>query len=150
MDLRSLTIAFSLALPALYPGTAVAAEHVVGQVRNLYVRLADGVYRQASGQDAATLQAGPLYAEVRFSDEVAAAKPVVFAPVPAGLNVQTGDLVRTFISGESLSRGRIRISPLPVRDRIVTLNAKYYTLAARSYGLRQGTLAAALQGYGAN
>lgn len=111
---------------------ALAGPAVIGKVDRLYVRLADGVFREATRSDHA--EGGTLYADVRFAATVSSPRAAVLAPVPDDYSIDRGDLLEVRVATRSRTRAAFQVAPMPERDRIVAVNAKFFTPLAQNYG----------------
>lgn len=121
---------FAIATAAPAHGQTTPA---LGQVQGVYVRITEGVYREATSED---LKKGEtLYADLWFADAAATGRRYAMVRVDRNVRVDNGDLLDARVVPES-DRFSPGVGALPPEDRMVAIRAKYYTPTAMSYGKR--------------
>ena len=72
---------------------------------------------------------------MRFAGNVGSPRAAVLAPVPDDYSIDRGDLLEVRVATRSRTRAAFQVSPMPERDRIVAINAKFFTHVAQNYGM---------------
>jgi hypothetical protein len=99
----------------------------IGKVQGLYVRAAEGVYREWRPSDAGV----PVWADLRFNEQEVAGGAKAVALVGQDMQLARGDLVEMRFA----DRGRMAraVAPAPQVNRVMLLAARAGSLAANEY-----------------
>jgi hypothetical protein len=127
-----LTLAAVAMLATLIPGCSTQAPLATGlhtgKVQGVYVEAYDGVFVERQTAGAAVGKA--LCAYVTFPNPLPDGQTFVTAQLPAGLDIEAGDLVQVSFADP----GAFEADSVPARNKVTALVAKGITQLARSFG----------------
>jgi hypothetical protein len=111
-----------------YTQAPLATGLQTGKVQGVYVEAYDGVFVERQSASEAIGKA--LCAYVTFPNPLPDGQTFVTAQLPAGLGVETGDLVQVSFADP----GAFEADAVPARNRVTALVAKGITQLARNFG----------------
>lgn len=124
-------------LLAVAPALALAGgrlpDEATGKVEGIYVEVASDIYRPATGQEIKK-PGTKLWADIRFTKAAAGKARLAFVRIASDAEFQPerGDLVQVKLA-RPLHPFAYPLGPMPDRDTMLALRAKYFTEIAINY-----------------
>jgi hypothetical protein len=139
--LRNLLCAALLTVAPLATAGGKQPDEATGKVAGIYVEVASDVYRLATADDARKPGAR-LWADIRFTRAAAGKARHAFVRLApdAEFQPERGDLVQVRLA-RPLHPFAYPLGPMPERDTLLAMRAKYFTEIAILYDREPETLA---------